>query len=225
MLILALDSSATASVALGRLEGNQLTLLASRTSEDTRSHAEVLSPFVLEVLAEAKLKGQEIDAIVTGTGPGPFTGLRAGLMTARALAFAWKTPLYGMMSLTALAERAEASARQAGQDRFLVATDARRKEIYSAVYELTEKGYRLESGPSVGPAAQAPNLPAYGYGSSLYPQILKAQAGFDRLQPDASALLAAAARQGLENLSTATSALYLRESDAKVPAARKKASA
>lgn len=225
MLILALDSSATASVALGRIEDNHLTLLAHRTTEDTRSHAEVMSPFVTEVLTEAHVTGQHLDAIITGTGPGPFTGLRAGIVTARALAFAWNKPLYGLMSLTALAEEAAPAACASGHTRFLVVSDARRREIYSAVYELTEGGYRLENGPTVGPASEAPQLPAYGFGSSLYPQDLDAQPGFETTQPDATSLLAATARLGLANLSADTSALYLRESDAKVPAARKKASA
>ncbi|MDY6052296.1 MAG: tRNA (adenosine(37)-N6)-threonylcarbamoyltransferase complex dimerization subunit type 1 TsaB [Rothia sp. (in: high G+C Gram-positive bacteria)] len=225
MLILALDSSAIASVALGRLNGDQLTLLASRATEDTRSHAEVMAPFVTEVLAEAGVSDQDIDALITGTGPGPFTGLRAGIVTARTLAFAWNKPLYGLMSLTALAESAHTAAQASGHTRFLVASDARRKEIYSAVYQLTESGYQLESGPTVGPANEAPSLPAYGFGTSLYPQALDVQPSFEHTQPDAAALLAAATRLGLTQLSTDTSALYLRESDAKVPAARKKASA
>lgn len=223
MLFLALDSSATASVALGRIEGDQLTLLAHRATEDTRSHAEVMSPFVADVMAEAGVSGHDLDAVLTGTGPGPFTGLRAGIVTARALAVAWDLPLYGMMSLTALAEAAHSAARDAGQQRFLVASDARRREVYSAMYELTETGYSLVEGPTVGPAAEAPALPAYGFGTSLYPQNLDAQTGFESLQPDASQLLCAAARLGTGALSADTSALYLRESDAKVPAARKKA--
>lgn len=222
MLFLALDSSATASVALGRIEGGQLTLLAHRATEDTRSHAEVMSPFVADVMAEAGVSGHDLDAVLTGTGPGPFTGLRAGIVTARALAVAWGVPLYGMMSLTALAEAAHSAARDAGQQRFLVASDARRREVYSAVYELTETGYSLVQGPTVGPAAEAPALPAYGFGTSLYPQDLDAQPGFESLQPGASHLLRAAARLGADALSTDTSALYLRESDAKVPAVRKK---
>lgn len=223
MLFLALDSSATASVALGRIEGGQLTLLAHRATADTRSHAEVMSPFVADVLAEAGVSGHDLDAVLTGTGPGPFTGLRAGIVTARALALAWNLPLYGMMSLTALAEAAHAVAREAGQQRFLVASDARRREVYSALYELTETGYSLVQGPTVGPASQTPTLPAYGVGTSLYPQDFDAQPGFESLQPEASHLLRAAARLGASALSTDTSALYLRESDAKVPAARKKA--
>ena len=86
MLILALDSSATASVALARLDGENpgstATILAARESADTRSHAEVMSPFVAQVLDEAQVNGRNVDAILTGTGPGPFTGLRAGIVTA-----------------------------------------------------------------------------------------------------------------------------------------------
>ena len=78
-------------------------------------------------------------------------------------------------------------------------------------------------GPTVGPASQTPTLPAYGVGTSLYPQDFDVQPGFESLQPEASHLLRAAARLGASALSTDTSALYLRESDAKVPAARKKA--
>ena len=72
MLILALDSSATASVALARLDGENpgstATILAARESADTRSHAEVMSPFVAQVLDKAQVNGRNVDAILTGTG-------------------------------------------------------------------------------------------------------------------------------------------------------------
>ncbi|WP_185174305.1 tRNA (adenosine(37)-N6)-threonylcarbamoyltransferase complex dimerization subunit type 1 TsaB [Rothia nasimurium] len=223
MLLLALDSSATASVALGSYEGGTLTLLAHRATTDTRSHAEVMSPFVEQVLAETGYRGNDLDALVAGTGPGPFTGLRAGIVTARTLAFAWGKPLYGLMSLNALAEAAADTARTRGHQKFLVASDARRREIYSAVYELTDTGYTLLEGPTVGSASQTPQLPVYGFGAGLYPRDLASQEDFETLQPDARTLLAAACRLGVENLSQDTSALYLRESDAKVPATRKKA--
>lgn len=223
MLLLALDSSATASVALGSYQGGTLTALAHRATTDTRSHAEVMSPFVEQVLAEAGYRGRDLDALITGTGPGPFTGLRAGIVTARTLAFAWDKPLYGLMSLQALAEAAADTARARGHQKFLVASDARRREVYTAVYELTGTGYTLLDGPTVGSASQAPHLPSYGFGAGLYPQDLESQEGFESLQPDAPSLLAAACRLGVENLSQDTSALYLRESDAKVPLARKKA--
>lgn len=225
MLVLALDSSAAASVCLATVEGTTVRVLASLATEDTRSHAEVMTPFAQQALEQAGIKATAIDAVLTGTGPGPFTGLRAGIVTARTLAFAWNKPLYGMMSLNALAEHVAPTARAQGHSQFLVATDARRKEIYSASYRLTETGYSLETGPRVGAAQQAPPLAAYGFGAGLYADQLENVAGFEGLQPHAQDLIGAAARAGFSTLSKDTSALYLRESDAKVPAARKKAGA
>ena len=176
MLVLALDSSATASVALARIDsdapGASAEILASYESEDTRSHAEVMAPYAAQVLADTGLDGAAVDAVLTGTGPGPFTGLRAGIMTARTLGFAWNKPVYGLMSLTAIVERAFAdgafrdsrTAANSGMNRAavetLVASDARRREIYCALFAVTENGYSLAAGPSVGPAHQT-HAPAY----------------------------------------------------------------
>ena len=97
-------------MALARVHGSEagasFEILARYESEDTRSHAEVMGPYAQAALQDAGVRGEDLDAILTGTGPGPFTGLRAGIVTARALGFAWSVPVYGMMSLTALAERA-----------------------------------------------------------------------------------------------------------------------
>ena len=242
MLVLALDSSATASVALARVHGPEAgashEILARFESEDTRSHAEVMAPFARAALNEAGVRGENLDLILTGTGPGPFTGLRAGIVTARALGFAWSVPVRGLMSLTALAERAFqervfAQPGTAGLDatELLIASDARRREVYSARYGMGEDGYTLLEGPTVSPAselltksANASASLAYGYGAGLYCEVLEAN-GWSLVESELSAhphaeyLLAAAARTGLSNLSEDTSALYLRDSDAKVPAA------
>ena len=240
MLVLALDSSATASVALARVHGSEagasFDILARFESEDTRSHAEVMAPFAHAALQEAGVRGEELDAILTGTGPGPFTGLRAGIVTARALGFAWSVPVYGMMSLTALAERAyqervfaQGGGAEGTEDaELLVASDARRREVYSARYRVNAEDYSLVDGPTVSPASEI--LPgegpsyAYGYGAGLYAETLR-ELGWDLVEagegihPHAEYLLAAAARRGLDALSPDTSALYLRDSDAKIPAA------
>ncbi len=126
MLILAIDTSAVASAALvsdDALEG----VVASFSTEDTRSHAEVLAPGIEDLLASAGVTGRDIDAIVTGVGPGPFTGLRSGIATARTLAFVWDKPLYGLISLDAVALEVAESTDAAAE--FLVVTDARRKEV------------------------------------------------------------------------------------------------
>lgn len=243
MLVLALDSSATASVALARVHGSEagasFEILARYESEDTRSHAEVMGPYAQAALQDAGVRGEDLDAILTGTGPGPFTGLRAGIVTARALGFAWSVPVYGMMSLTGLAERAvsgvvageenvERAFASAESAELLVLSDARRREVYSARYRVNAAGYSLVDGPNVCPASEilpggAPSY-AYGYGAGLYSEALEEHGwtivdSAREVHPHAEYLVAAAARLGVENLSEDTSAQYLRDSDAKVPAA------
>ena len=240
-------------MALARVHGSEagasFEILARYESEDTRSHAEVMGPYAQAALQDAGVRGEDLDAILTGTGPGPFTGLRAGIVTARALGFAWSVPVYGMMSLTALAERAvsvavagEAGAA-AGEENaerafasadlvegaeLLVLSDARRREVYSARYRVNAEGYSLVDGPNVCPASEilpdrAPSY-AYGYGAGLYSETLEEHGwtiveSAREVHPHAEYLVAAAARLGVENLIEDTSAQYLRDSDAKVPAA------
>ena len=243
-------------MALARVHGSEagasFEILARYESEDTRSHAEVMGPYAQAALQDAGVRGEDLDAILTGTGPGPFTGLRAGIVTARALGFAWSVPVYGMMSLTALAERAVsgAAAGEAGAvaeeenaerafasaegfepaegAELLVLSDARRREVYSARYRVETDGYTLVDGPNVCPASEI--LPgegpsyAYGYGAGLYSETLEEHGwtivdSAREVHPHAEYLVAAAARLGVENLSEDTSAQYLRDSDAKVPAA------
>ena len=244
-------------MALARVHGSEagasFEILAHYESEDTRSHAEVMGPYAQAALQDAGVRGEDLDAILTGTGPGPFTGLRAGIVTARALGFAWSVPVYGMMSLTALAERAvsgvvagDAAGDTAGEENverafasaesaelvegaeLLVLSDARRREVYSARYRVNAEGYSLVDGPNVCPASEilpggAPSY-AYGYGAGLYAEALEEHGwtivdSAREVHPHAEYLVAAAARLGVENLSEDTSAQYLRDSDAKVPAA------
>ena len=230
-------------MALARVHGSEagasFEILARYESEDTRSHAEVMGPYAQAALQDAGVRGEDLDAILTGTGPGPFTGLRAGIVTARALGFAWSVPVYGMMSLTALAECAVSGAAIGDENverafvsaegaELLVLSDARRREVYSARYRVNAEGYSLVDGPNVCPASEilpggAPSY-AYGYGAGLYSETLEEHGwtiveSAREVHPHAEYLVAAAARLGVENLSEDTSAQYLRDSDAKVPAA------
>jgi tRNA threonylcarbamoyl adenosine modification protein YeaZ len=222
MLILAIDTSAVASAALisdDAMEG----VVESFATEDTRSHAEVLAPGIEKLLSDAGVGGTDIDLIVTGVGPGPFTGLRSGIATARTLAFAWNKPLFGLMSLDAIAlEVAESTEAQA---EFLVATDARRKEVYWARYTLNEGQLpQLADGPHVGFAFELPDLPVFGAGGGLYADVVNANQEFSSAQPDAASLgqFAMALLAAGERLPDSTP-LYLRESDAQVPGPRKRA--
>ncbi|WP_026545953.1 tRNA (adenosine(37)-N6)-threonylcarbamoyltransferase complex dimerization subunit type 1 TsaB [Arthrobacter sp. 35/47] len=215
MLILALDTSAAASAALV----SDGVVLGRFASTDTRSHAEVLAPAVEQLLFDAGVAGTGLDALVVGVGPGPFTGLRAGIATARMLAFVWNVPLYGVMSLDAVALDADHA-----EGEFAVATDARRKEVYWARYRAGSALPELVDGPHVGPAESVPDLPVYGRGAGLYSGRLAGTAHATELTPDAVALALVAERTLADGGALrATTPLYLRESDAKVPGPRKKA--
>lgn len=231
MRILTIDTSAIASAALIEATGRpgepgfSVAVAASFASADTRSHAEVLAPGIRSLFADAVAEGPELDAIVVGVGPGPFTGLRSGIAMGRTLSFAWNVPLHGAMSLDALAGDVVRGRQRPGQD-FVVATDARRKEVYWARYGADAT---VLEGPHVGPASGLPALPVYGMGAGLYREVLEAHGcmvdpAFDAAQPTAASLglrAAAVLQAGGELL--ASTPLYLRESDAKIPGPRKRA--
>jgi tRNA threonylcarbamoyl adenosine modification protein YeaZ len=124
MLVLALDT-ATPAVTAGVVELTPTALVprSVRVAHDARKHAELLMPAVLDACAEAGITLRDIDAVVTGTGPGPFTGLRVGMVTAAALGDALGIPVHGVCSLDAIAADAATGTG------LLVVTDARRREV------------------------------------------------------------------------------------------------
>ncbi|WP_077078387.1 tRNA (adenosine(37)-N6)-threonylcarbamoyltransferase complex dimerization subunit type 1 TsaB [Mycobacterium numidiamassiliense] len=138
-LILALDTS-TPAVTAGVVRLPDHTILAERVTVDARAHAERLTPNVLAALADAGLTMADLDAVVVGCGPGPFTGLRAGMATAAAYGHALDIPVHGVCSLDAIGVRTTGDT--------LVVTDARRREIYWARY--------LDGVRTDGPAVDAP---------------------------------------------------------------------
>ncbi|WP_149204247.1 tRNA (adenosine(37)-N6)-threonylcarbamoyltransferase complex dimerization subunit type 1 TsaB [Actinotalea subterranea] len=169
-------------------------VLAERRVTEQRRHAELLAPLVAEVLAEAGTDRREVTAVVVGTGPAPFTGLRAGLVTARTLAFALGVPVHGVSSLDALAAQAFA-AGLAGEE-VLVVTDARRREVYAARYRRRgpagPDGPVIASGGTAGAAADA-TAPDVAPGAGWLPDV-ELLAG--PLVDHAEALAAEAARPG-----------------------------
>ncbi|WP_165241054.1 tRNA (adenosine(37)-N6)-threonylcarbamoyltransferase complex dimerization subunit type 1 TsaB [Corynebacterium lizhenjunii] len=141
MRILALDTATTDLVtgAVDTATGQSW----DRVVEDTRAHNEQLMPTVEALLAQVGWTYADLDAVVVGTGPGPFTGLRVGMATASALGVALNIPVFGVCSLDAIAHRVAATAPAPAD--LLVATDARRKEVYWATY----RGTARTSGPQV----------------------------------------------------------------------------
>src|ERR1051325_4718889 len=105
-MLLAFDT-ATPAVTVALHDGERV--VASQTFVDARRHGELLAPAITAVLDEAWVPRQDVTAIAVGVGPGPFTGLRVGLVTARTLAFALDLPVYGVCSLGVLASAALAT--------------------------------------------------------------------------------------------------------------------
>jgi tRNA threonylcarbamoyl adenosine modification protein YeaZ len=162
VLLLALDT-ATPAVTVALHDGS--CVVAEVSTVDARRHGELLSVFIDQVLRKAGARQTDLTAVAVGTGPGPYTGLRAGLMTAKVLGSALQIRTDGICSLDVIA----AQAQTAAGSEFLVATDARRREVYWARY--TPDGTRA-SGPHVNHPAELPaGLPVAGEGALLYPEL------------------------------------------------------
>lgn len=217
-MLLAIDTSTTA---IGAAVHDGTRTLASVTHEDARRHGELLAPAVVRTLEDAGVDRTALTAVVCGVGPGPFTGLRVGVVTALVLAHGLGLPAPdGLCSLDAVAHALVG--RHEG--RLLVATDARRKEVYWAVYDVRAEGAHRLDGPGVARAADLPapvrELPVVGRGAELYPDDLphRLPGGPRDVDPAALADLAVALRAG-RHPDSATGLLepeplYLRRPDA-----------
>ena len=130
MNILAIDTAASrTSVVI--IENDEVGFSESR--DGAMSHGPALPELV-----QAAIKNREIDEVLVGMGPGPYTGLRVGITFAQTFAWARNIPVRGFCSLDAIAA-------QVNDADFIVAIDARRKEVYWARYT---NGVRVE-GPAV----------------------------------------------------------------------------
>lgn len=202
-MLLAFDT-ATPAVTVALHDGERV--VATRTSVDAMRHGELLAPGICAVLDEAGLIRQDVTAVAVGVGPGPFTGLRVGLVTARTLGAVLGIPVYGVCTLDVLA--AQAVDDGAVSDEFVVATDARRKEVYWASYDAG--GARLD-GPQVAkPAQVATGLPVVGRGGVLFPDAFGQAVAPEH--PDAGVLASVVAEERAELLDAEP--LYLRRPDA-----------
>jgi tRNA threonylcarbamoyl adenosine modification protein YeaZ len=136
VLLLALDTATPTLVAgVVRWSSGETEVLAEEARPSGTRHAELLTPAVRAVLAAADVALREIDGVVVGLGPGPFTGLRVGVVTAAAIGDARGLPVVGVCSLDAV-----------GEGERTVVTDARRREVYWARYDSS--GVRVD-GPGV----------------------------------------------------------------------------
>jgi tRNA threonylcarbamoyladenosine biosynthesis protein TsaB len=249
VLVLGIDTSDGVSVALvdgsGALE--DAPVLARADGADPRRHAETLAPAIAWVLAEAGVTAKAIGAVAVGTGPAPFTGLRVGLVTARSLARVLDIPAYGICSLDALARQAFVGFDADGPLEVLVATDARRREVYTAAYVRSPAGsadvarvsdpavttaadLRAQADERYGGAGRAfvdalatGEIAVVGRGAHLYADLLPPTAGGPQAV-DAAALARLALQRAAAGGETDLEPRYLRRPDISPPAPRKRAS-
>ena len=215
MLLLGLDT-ATPAVTVALHDGVQP--LAQLVTIDAHRHAELLAPAIAKAIAGAGAAQPDLTGIVAGVGPGPYTGLRVGLVTARVLGAALGIPVYGLCSLDAIAADVVAGGDEELGGDFLVATDARRRELYWARYDSAG---RRTFGPEVSKPAEIPvsGLPAAGEGPMLYPEVLPD--GLRPAYPAAATLcriaVAAIAAGDPDKVLLPPEPLYLRRPDAREP--------
>lgn len=130
-MILAIETSVErVGVAVGDSSG----IRASSMLASDRRHAESLTPMIRFVLSQAALAMKDIDCIAVDVGPGLFTGMRVGMATAQSLAWALDVPIVPVSSLDTLAFGLGTS-----EDPVAVALDARRGEVYWALYRESEE--------------------------------------------------------------------------------------
>ena len=209
-MLLALDT-ATPLVTVALHDGERV--LVEHSSEVPMKHGEHLAPLIARCLDDAGLVRQDLTAIAVGVGPGPFTGLRVGLVTARTLGFVLEIPVYGVCSLDVVALEVVGTGSASGS--FLVATDARRKEVYLASYDAD--GHRLEGPVVTRPADVATTAEVAGAGPALYPEAFPHAIAPSR--PSAGWMAAGVSEELVELLDPEP--LYLRRPDAVAGAPRK----
>jgi tRNA threonylcarbamoyladenosine biosynthesis protein TsaB len=207
VLLLALDT-ATSAVTVALHDGNAV--VAEESAVDRGRHGELLAVFIDKALRSVGAGRGDLAAVAVGTGPGPYTGLRAGLVTARVLASALGIRIDGVCSLDVIA----AAARTEAAGEFLVATDARRREVYWARY--SPAGQRL-CGPQVSrPADVPPGLAVAGEAGLIYPDL--SDRPLNPAFPSAADLAAiAAGRLARGEPPQPAVPLYLRRPDAREP--------
>ena len=142
MIVLGIESATeSVGVALAASDG----VLASVEVARGRRHAESIVPCVQFVCERADIELSEVGAIAVDVGPGLFTGMRVGIATAKSLAMALNIPMVPMTSLEVLA-----AAEATTDDIIVPVVDARKSEVFWAMYRRTHQGLELLHQPTVG---------------------------------------------------------------------------
>lgn len=205
-MLLAFDT-ATAAVTVALHDGSSV--IGRYVVVDPLRHGELLAPGIVAALEGAGVSPRELTSIAVGVGPGPFTGLRVGLVTARMMGAALGVPVVGVCSLDTIA------AEVAAAEPFMVATDARRKEVYWAHYDAA--GSRISEPAVAKPSTVASDRPVAGRGAVLHPEAFPRAMAPE--YPDACHLAWLVVEERARLLPPEP--LYLRRPDVAAPSTRK----
>lgn len=218
-LVLAIDTATSVSVAVSAGPD-----WAVGGSDDPRGHTESVAPLIEDLLRRAGVTPADVTDVVVGNGPGPFTGLRVGIVSGLVFAHARDIAVHGVCSLDVLAQQA---VEHVGEGEFVVATDARRKEVYWARYRVDpdrpekDRAVRLTE-PAVARPADVPgevrSLPTAGRGPVLYPEHFTRPVAV--LDVSAGVLGNVAGQRLDEGVALPVEPLYLRRPDALTTAER-----
>lgn len=215
MLVLGLDT-ATDVVGAAVLDSGRDEVIGRASFPGAAAHGEQLAPVVRSALDAAGVRPADLGAIGVGRGPGPFTGLRVGLVHASVLGWALGIPVHGVCTLDVLAREAVGDGLTGP---FLVATDARRREVHWARYDAA--GRRI-----LGPAVAAPDIipdrevPVVGAGALRHPSALPDARG--PVHPDPGVLARMAHEMLVAGAVAEVSPMYLRRPDVTLAPGRKR---
>ena len=151
-ITLAIDT-ATSRTQFALIRGEEI--IWEEFEDGATTHGDVLAKFGKSVAKE------EIDQVIVGMGPGPFTGLRTGIVFARSFAFARNISVRGICSLDAIAYAINLPD-------FIVATDARRKELYWARYVNGERVGQPNVSSPIEIVENNQDVPLFGEGALKY---------------------------------------------------------
>lgn len=182
MNLLAIETSTETCSAAIAINGEVL----ERYQHAPRLHAELLLPWINQLLAEAGIGFSSIDAIAFSRGPGSFTSLRIGIGIVQGLAWASDRPVIPVSSLAATAQ----SAADGDVDVALVALDARMKEVFTGTFEKNSRGLMIPVTAERVCAPEAVQVPGhsetYGIGNAFdrYPALEKLSGHLLGIRPD-----------------------------------------
>ena len=164
MTILSIETSTSVCSAALSVDGQTI---ASRINRENTNHARFLSIFVKELLDELKQRTLTLDAVALSEGPGSYTGLRIGASTAKGLCYGYDIPLIPIATTEVLCASLMAKNEVQDGEWLLPMIDARRMEVYTALYRV-QNGVPVLQGDIAAKVIESAESLEYGQGRNLF---------------------------------------------------------